>query len=281
MKVAIVALGPSSLTYPRVIEAIGDWREAYDEVWTINGNVNVFWPWNGKGRGFVMDDVRIQYMRAKAGNAKIGRLLKSYKKHPGPLYTSVPLPETPSPLLPDLRKAWEHAENAPDMPEEDRLKLKAKLDLLEAEADMIEGGGFDNMVAYPLEEVVNCVGRDYFNNSVAYAIAFGIYQRVEVMNIFGADFTFPDRHLAEMGRANCEYLLGIADERGIKIGIAAGSSLLDTDQPTHLYGYDSVDVHREVAPEDGHVSLSYTLKEDVPSAIDIERRYYKGTGKKK
>ena len=41
------------------------------------------------------------------------------------------------------------------------------------------------------------------------------------------------------GRACCEFLLAKAMERGIKVGIAQGSCLLDTSEPTisKLYGY--------------------------------------------
>jgi hypothetical protein len=78
------------------------------------------------------------------------------------------------------------------------------------------------LVEFPLDEVMNACGTGYFNNTVAYAIGYGIAAKV-----------------AEAGRACCEFLLAKAMERGIKVGIAQGSSLLDTNEPiaSKLYGY--------------------------------------------
>lgn len=96
------------------------------------------------------------------------------------------------------------------------------------------------LVEYPLEEVVNSIGTWYLNNTVAYAIAFAIAAKVKQLMVYGVDFSYKGNvHFAEAGRACCEFLLSKAIDRGIKVGIAQGSSLLDTNVPSaeKLYGY--------------------------------------------
>jgi hypothetical protein len=96
------------------------------------------------------------------------------------------------------------------------------------------------LVEFPLEEVVNAVGTWYLNNTVAYAIAFAIAAKVKKLMIYGVDFSYKGNvHFAEAGRACCEFILAKAVERGIQVGIAQTSSLLDTSLPPNekLYGY--------------------------------------------
>jgi hypothetical protein len=96
------------------------------------------------------------------------------------------------------------------------------------------------LVEFPLEEVMNACGTGYFNNTVAYAIGYGIAAKVAEMHLYGIDFSYKKVvHFAEAGRACCEFLLAKAMERGIKVGIAHESSLLDSNEPvqTKLYGY--------------------------------------------
>jgi hypothetical protein len=216
MRVAIVALGPSSYGWLRTAEGIGDWRLLYDEVWAINGFVSVIQC----TRGFAMDDLRIQEARAKAGNAKIGNLLEAYKKHKGgPIYTSRAHPDYP-------------------------------------------------LVEYPLEAVTNSLGHSYFNSTIAYAIALAIHEKATEIGMYGADYSWPDKHTAEKGRGCCEFWLGIASARDIKIGVHRSSTLMDANNPA-LYGYDTVNVIRE----NGRLRFE---EKTAPSAEEIERRYFKG-----
>ena len=96
------------------------------------------------------------------------------------------------------------------------------------------------LVEFPLEEVINACGTGYFNNTVAFALGYAIAAKVAEIHMYGVDFSYKKTvHFAEAGRACCEYLLSKATERGIKVGVAAGSSLLDTNEPvaSKLYGY--------------------------------------------
>ena len=93
---------------------------------------------------------------------------------------------------------------------------------------------------YPLPNLVEDLGCAYFNNTVAYAIAFALWNKVSHLTVFGVDFTYKtNMHFAESGKACCEFWLAIAVSKGIKLHIAHNSSLLDTNVPNDqkLYGY--------------------------------------------
>jgi hypothetical protein len=130
------------------------------------------------------------------------------------------------------------------------------------------------LVEFPLEEVMNACRTGYFNNTVAYAIGFAIAAKVAEIHMYGIDFSYKGHvHFAEAGRANCEFLLSIAITRGIKIGIAQESSLLDTNEPvkSKLYGY-----HRLAEPlvvgleNDRFVAKKYSeIKDSVEETPDF------------
>lgn len=110
------------------------------------------------------------------------------------------------------------------------------------------------LVEYPLEDVVNAVGTWYLNNTVAFAIAFAIAAKVKQIMMYGVDFSYKGNvHYAEAGRACCEFLLSKATERGILVGIAQTSSLLDTNLSARekLYGYHRLPDPPVFTMEDG------------------------------
>ena len=94
-------------------------------------------------------------------------------------------------------------------------------------------------VPLPVEAIVNDIGYPYINTSVAWAIAYAIYLRVRKIAAYGCDFTYPNRGVAEAGRGNAEWLLGIAGERGIQIELSEHTTLLDggKDPSDQLYGF--------------------------------------------
>jgi SAM-dependent methyltransferase len=138
--------------------------------------------------------------------------------------------------------------------------------------------GYPGMVAFPLEEVLNAGhdsngGAPYFNSTAAYAVAYAIHIGVKRISLFGVDYTMPNAHKAEQGRACVEFWLGIAAARGIGITIPDQSSLMDACAPEaeRLYGYDCADVFLDPR-EDGGVKVRMVEKAP-PAASEIERRY--------
>lgn len=222
--VAILGLGPSLEAYAEVTKQLGGRRVLFEEVWGINSAIDVF----NCDRGFHMDDVRVQEIRAAAQpDSNIANMLPWLRRHPGPIYTSVPHPEYPG------------------------------------------------LVAYPLEAVMNsCGGLAYFNGTAAYAVALAVHLRVEKICLFGIDFTLPNYHKAEQGRACVEFYLGIHRARGGVIGLPPGTSLLDgtATNDGRLYGYDGMSVGFADGGDNAPLRLTFTPRA-LPSAEEIERRY--------
>jgi hypothetical protein len=130
------------------------------------------------------------------------------------------------------------------------------------------------LVEYPLEDVLNHLGHDYFNSTAAYAVAFAIHIGVTKLSVFGADFTYPKAHDAEKGRGCVEYWLGQAAARGIKLSMPKTSTLMDAcySRADRLYGYDTQDVIFDIQ-QNGKVTLSFKERENLPTAEELEARY--------
>ena len=130
------------------------------------------------------------------------------------------------------------------------------------------------LVEFPLEDVLNHLGHDYFNNTAAYAVAFAIHIGVSELSLFGMDFTYANTHDAEKGRACVEFWLGQAHARGIKIHLPKNTTLMDanTSRAARLYGYDTLDVQFDVS-KDGALKLKFEPRATLPTAAEIERNY--------
>ena len=93
---------------------------------------------------------------------------------------------------------------------------------------------------YPIKEVATDLHCGYFNNTISYAIAFALWNKVGGVNMFGADFTYKGNlYFAEQGRGCCEFWLAKCIDAGIIVQVALTSGLLDADVPIQekLYGY--------------------------------------------
>lgn len=130
------------------------------------------------------------------------------------------------------------------------------------------------LVEFPLEDVLNHLGHDYFNSTAAYAVAFAIHAGATKISLFGMDYTYPNAHDAEKGRACVEFWLGQAHARGIRINLPKTTTLMDSMYPraARLYGYDCVDIAFQ-SQESGCVKLQFTNKTTLPTAAEIERNY--------
>lgn len=99
---------------------------------------------------------------------------------------------------------------------------------------------FPTSVPYPLDKVVNALHNpEYYNSTVAYAVALAIAEKYDKIKLYGCDFSYENSHRSEAGRGCVEFLMGIAHARGIAIQVALTSTLLDQDVPKDrkLYGY--------------------------------------------
>jgi len=144
----------------------------------------------------------------------------------------------------------------------------------------IKKEGYPGLVELPIEDMINTLGFAYFNGTAAYAVAYAIYIGVKKISLFGIDFTLPNAHHAEQGRACVEFWLGVAVARGIELGMSEKTSLMDTihdpkdDNEIRLYGYDTVKV--TVERVNGSARLSFKEREAKPTADEIEALYDHG-----
>jgi len=130
------------------------------------------------------------------------------------------------------------------------------------------------LVEFPLEDVLNHFGHDYFNNTAAYAVAFAMHVGATKISLFGIDYTYPNAHDAEKGRACVEFWLGQAHARGIKLNLPKTTTLMDAMYPraSRLYGYDTLDIGFKIQ-EDGSLKLDMVPRETLPTAEEIEKNY--------
>ena len=133
---------------------------------------------------------------------------------------------------------------------------------------------YPGLVEFPLEAVLNHLGYDYFNSTAAYAVAYAIHIGVEKITVFGNDFTYPNAHDAEKGRACVEFWLGMAAARGIKISLPKSTTLMDAmnTRADRLYGYDTLDIEF-IRQDDGKLKLNFKPIDTLPTAEAIEARY--------
>ncbi len=96
---------------------------------------------------------------------------------------------------------------------------------------------YPNHVVYPFDKVVQAIGVHYLNGTVAAALALAMAEGFNEIGLFGADFSYPQAHLAESGRANVEFLIGMGTQRGIKFAVASTSTLLDMYCQQQPYGF--------------------------------------------
>jgi SAM-dependent methyltransferase len=134
---------------------------------------------------------------------------------------------------------------------------------------------YPSLVDFPLEDVINDLGFAYLNNTAAYALAYAIHIGVKKVSLFGCDYTYPNAHHAEKGRACLEYWLGFAKSRGVEIATGNESTLMDACVPwdEKLYGYDTLRVVVTKRESGEGFSVSFKEREKLPTAEEIEDRY--------
>lgn len=74
-----------------------------------------------------------------------------------------------------------------------------------------------NSRRYPIEAVVADIGRPYLTSSIAYALALAIHEGADEIGVWGVDMAGGTEYAAQ--RPCCEWLLGLAAGRGIRLTI--------------------------------------------------------------
>ena len=136
---------------------------------------------------------------------------------------------------------------------------------------------FPGAVEFPLAEVMTKTGHGYFNSTVAYALAYALHMKLTQggptrLELYGMDFSYPNGHKREKGRACVEFWLGLCSAHGMDIIIAQDSTLMDAcvPEPEKMYGYDGYALQIDMKEDGFHVTKT---DKPLPSVEEIERRY--------
>ncbi|NDZ12047.1 hypothetical protein C7T35_15425 [Variovorax sp. WS11] len=129
------------------------------------------------------------------------------------------------------------------------------------------------LVEFPLADVLTANPLGYFNSTAAYAVAYALHVGAKKITCFGMDFTYPDAHDAEKGRACVEFWLGIAAARGVELSLPKTTSLMDAMNPQaqRFYGYDCVDLN--ITHDGQRVNVDFVERATLPTAEEIEAAY--------
>lgn len=126
---------------------------------------------------------------------------------------------------------------------------------------------------FPLSEVLNYYGPPgYFNNTMAYAIAYAGFAKVKSLHCYGLDYFWGDQpKKIETGKACCEFWLGRIIERSkVAVSVVQMSTLMNGGK-NQFYGYDTRDVRLSLSPE-GSLIVGFSEKKP-PTADEIEELY--------
>lgn len=88
-------------------------------------------------------------------------------------------------------------------------------------------------IPYPINDVVNKLGRRYFRSTIDYMIALAIYEGFEEIHIYGVDMAVDTEYGTQ--RPSCEYWIGLAEGKGINVFLPNNCDLL---KAYYLYGYN-------------------------------------------
>jgi hypothetical protein len=139
---------------------------------------------------------------------------------------------------------------------------------------------FPALQEFPLQEILSLHPTGYFNSTAAYTIAYAVWRQhahrdIAKISIFGMDFTYPNAHDAEKGRACVEFWLGIAVSAGIQLSMPKTTSLMDAlaPQAERFYGYDTLDLAISRSIDGVTVTKTPRPEDKWPTAEEVELAY--------
>lgn len=99
-------------------------------------------------------------------------------------------------------------------------------------------------VAYPLEEVTRMLRSDNFTNGIDYMIAYAIYCGVFTdIDLYGINMAMGSEY--EWEKPGCDFWLGMAKGRGIRVAVKSNITLLMKPRDGLLYGFRTRQTFKE------------------------------------
>jgi hypothetical protein len=129
---------------------------------------------------------------------------------------------------------------------------------------------FPDCDSYPLQGVLDTFKHSYFNNTIAYMIAYAMYNNpdLERLAIFGVDMAGDGEYGHQ--RPCCEFWLGYALSKGIILDIPDNCPLIKS---THLYGFESPPAY-VLSVKNRAEELTKILKAKDDARVKADREYY-------
>jgi hypothetical protein len=100
---------------------------------------------------------------------------------------------------------------------------------------------FPTSILYPLDEVYAHIGRRYLTSTPANAIALALYEGVDEIKLYGVNLSSNTEYVEQ--RPCIEWLLGLAEGRGVKVDVPGNSPILTGNEYPGEFG----DGPREIA----------------------------------
>jgi hypothetical protein len=123
----------------------------------------------------------------------------------------------------------------------------------------IEKYSLPNAVPYPRAQILTSFQPSYFTNTVSWQIALAILSGYQKIGIYGVDMAQDSEYGHQ--RPSCEWMIGVAQGRGIEVEIPGDSDLLKT---SFLYGIEDGGVLRH--------KLDTRLRELIERRTELERQ---------
>lgn len=133
-----------------------------------------------------------------------------------------------------------------------------------------------NSVAYPKNEILARYGVEgiwFFTSSLAWMIALAIESGADEIGLWGVDMSAAEEIYSGQ-RSGCQYFIGKALARGIKVTVPQQSDLM---RPTPLYGYCELDgMHQKLLAREAELNNRLVQASNTFEAARQEMLYLRG-----
>jgi hypothetical protein len=93
-----------------------------------------------------------------------------------------------------------------------------------------------DLSTYPLQEVMEFAGTDYFSNTVDYAIALAVYRGYKILDLYGVNMMANTEYYYE--KPGVDFWCGFAMGKGVRVNVHGLVSTIMRTRDGKLYGYD-------------------------------------------
>jgi hypothetical protein len=113
--------------------------------------------------------------------------------------------------------------------------FEAKMDRLSRKMASENNIPYYDLTNYPIKEIIEFFGVDYFSNTVDYALALAIYDGATEIDLYGVNMELGSEY--EFEKPGVEFWIGLAMGRGIKVAVFGDRSTILKTKDKKLYGY--------------------------------------------